>query len=316
MQSIRIDSQIKAASTVNTENLRRTNIYNDANENISVIYPSPSLESYESRLFELLSNCSKVDWKLEWTMRPDYVSYYYYGSEVYWSLLLYVNNLSSIEDFIDLDYILIPTQSALNLILSTRYRSDDFYDVTPNNNVVNPNAKYYKKYPLDDSEKTKRNAEKSKADFVAQPAPPVITPPPSLISITDNYTLSATDIINEYVILRYIPANISTLSFKLKELIYIQKYAYDYVLIANEDSKHKKISWSAADCPYGSGMAAFIDEAGLEIEISYLYDANNQDNAIPTVIVDGGIFTKAVDTSGQTPQVIDGGGYTTVDLFW
>jgi hypothetical protein len=294
MRSINTDSSRNSSSILNPESLRRTNIYHDDETNISVIYPSPSIDAYEKKLFELLSNCDKVEWKPEWYMRPDYVSKQFYGTEMYWSLILYINNISSIEDFNCNDYILVPSLPSLSDLLRERYDPNDIVNVTPTTSDVNPEAKLYKKYPLDNDELNKKSADARVNNFEVSPETPPIYDPPSLLRLTETYTLTADHISGAYVSLSYIPVNVSTISFKLSDLTYNQKYAYDYILTIDDEYKHKKISWKATDCPYGSGLEAILDEVGMVIEITYIYDENAQDQEVPTQTIDGGVFT-AVD---------------------
>ena len=75
-------------------------------------FTSPSLWTIEKNLFFLLRNSVEKDFEPKYKMKPDYLSYDEYGTTILAPILMFVNNIMSIEDF-DLDTVVIPELSTI-----------------------------------------------------------------------------------------------------------------------------------------------------------------------------------------------------------
>ena len=80
------------------------------------IFPNPSLEVVDRNLFFLLRNSVEKDFDAKYRFRPDYLSFNEYGTSLLWQMLMYINNVFSIEDF-DLVRVLIPSIHSITEIL-------------------------------------------------------------------------------------------------------------------------------------------------------------------------------------------------------
>jgi len=105
-----IDSEVKQRVKIPfdidyfTERLRTVNEY--------FIFPSPELWGLKKNLFLLYKNSTKIKFDAKYKMKPEYLSFDEYGTVILAPVLMYVNNVSCVEEF-SLDYVLIPTKEAI-----------------------------------------------------------------------------------------------------------------------------------------------------------------------------------------------------------
>jgi len=90
-------------------------------ENDYFTFPDPNLWTLDKNLYYLLRNSDEVQFERKYNYRPDYLSFDYYGTAILWELLLYVNNVFSLEDFV-LDTVVIPTISAITYVLQDTFQ--------------------------------------------------------------------------------------------------------------------------------------------------------------------------------------------------
>jgi len=100
------------------DNLRGYYIDGSIPEKLNVIYPSASIEKLEDVYFRLLFESDIITFNEKWNMRPDYASYDIYGSIIYWPVLLFINNIQSIELFRNLEHIISPRIAAMEEIIN------------------------------------------------------------------------------------------------------------------------------------------------------------------------------------------------------
>ncbi len=91
-------------------------------------FTSPSLWSLEKNLFYLLRHSTKKDFESKYIMRPDYLSYDEYNTVVLAPLLMYVNNVVSIEEF-DLNEVVVPQLSAIIKITEDNFAQNNLEEV-------------------------------------------------------------------------------------------------------------------------------------------------------------------------------------------
>lgn len=252
---------IKAAATTNSlqptdlDNMRTTFIDNDPTTGISIKFPSFNLDVYEKNRFYLLSKSTQIDFSTRWNMRPDYASYDLYGgSEFYWPLLLYLNNIESIEAFTNLETILAPPHNViLDILRDVQYKkmTNGLVDSEIIKKRINP---AYIEFPnskvntnlLDSNNQLKSNI-------------PVYKNEVTSTEITDQFTLTNLDITNKYVDLSNEVSNISTLVLYLSPFLNTPiKFSYDYTLIYNDKNKLNRISWNPIDIIQNLTSSQFI----------------------------------------------------------
>jgi hypothetical protein len=92
-------------------------------------FPSPDLSTLEENLYFLLRNATELVFKPRYNFRPEYLSYDIYGTPALAPILLFVNNIGSVEDFFDLPKVVIPTLDSITKMLSDIYPAEDISDL-------------------------------------------------------------------------------------------------------------------------------------------------------------------------------------------
>jgi len=98
-------------------------------ENDYFTFPDPNLTTLDKNLYYLLKHSEEVPFESKYTYRPDYMSFDYYGTVILWEMLLYINNVFSVEDF-DLDRVVIPSLDAVTFILKDIFQIPESEDLT------------------------------------------------------------------------------------------------------------------------------------------------------------------------------------------
>lgn len=91
-------------------------------------FPSPTLSTIEKYLFFLLRNSTVkiMDAKYRW--KPDYLSHAEYGTVILWELLMYVNQVFSVEDF-NLKEVVVPSLPAIIEMNQANFPKKDVNDL-------------------------------------------------------------------------------------------------------------------------------------------------------------------------------------------
>jgi len=150
MESIRGEAKRNAELAVDIDNFRSRYLDITDDGDITVIFPSSEIFSFEKNFFLLLSNAEKVKFIPRWHQRPDYCSYDYYNNTIFWPMILFVNRVASTEDFRNMDEVLIPPFSSILQVVKDRVTDEPVSIVET---VTYSEARYYKIFPLDDREK-------------------------------------------------------------------------------------------------------------------------------------------------------------------
>ena len=114
--------------TIDRESRQRANLAIDINfagdryrtDNGIFTFPAPSLDAIDQYLYFLLQNSSEKKFERQYFMRPDYLSFDEYGTVSLALLLMYVNAVPSLEAF-DLEYVVIPSMSAITEMLKDKF---------------------------------------------------------------------------------------------------------------------------------------------------------------------------------------------------
>ena len=86
----------------------------------SIIIPSPNIWTIQKNFYFLLRHSEKKQFDKKYVMKPSYLSYDEYGTVILSNLLMYINSVSSIEDF-NLDQVIIPDLNAIVYITRDNY---------------------------------------------------------------------------------------------------------------------------------------------------------------------------------------------------
>lgn len=97
-------------------------------ENNLYTFSSPSFSVLEKNLYYLLVNSVEKQFNTKYKYKPSYLSYDEYGTVILSPILMYVNNVMSIEDF-DLKTVVIPRFSAIKEICKDKIPKEDVQDL-------------------------------------------------------------------------------------------------------------------------------------------------------------------------------------------
>jgi hypothetical protein len=98
-------------------------------ENDLFTFPDPNLKTLEENLYFLLRNATELVFKPRYNFKPEYLSFDVYGTPALSPVLMFVNNIGSVEDFVDLPKIVIPSLDAITTILSDIFPVEDIADL-------------------------------------------------------------------------------------------------------------------------------------------------------------------------------------------
>jgi len=97
-------------------------------ENDYFSFPDPNLTTIDRNLFYLLRNSDELPFESKYNYRPDYLSFDLYGTVLLWELLLYVNGVPSVEDFV-LERVIAPSLESIIFILQDSFPERDVDDL-------------------------------------------------------------------------------------------------------------------------------------------------------------------------------------------
>lgn len=98
-------------------------------ENELFTFPNPNLTTLEENLFYLLRNAVELVFKPRYNFRPEYLSFDVYGTPALAPILLFVNNVASVEEFFNLPKVVIPTMDSITNILPDIFPEEDIEDL-------------------------------------------------------------------------------------------------------------------------------------------------------------------------------------------
>ena len=237
------------------DNFRRFYSMKETNneETINIRFCAPSIIALENNRFYLLANSNKKPLKPSNYYRPDYVSYEEYGTTNLWSMILFINNIPSIEEFNKED-ILVPTASSV-LILSDRVAGLNIdKEIVPLHTLepkATPNL-FTQKILIPEYK-----------DNVIQP--PII-PTPSISFVREPlYTVDVVTVRERYVNLTYEPLP-STVTIKTEGgTNYL--YGKHYTIIKGNKG-YNRLTWDPRQLTSGVGMVSVLTE-GTQFEVTY-----------------------------------------------
>lgn len=125
--SVTIDKETKQLIRSPLDISKMSDRYKTANDIYS--FPSPTLATIEKNLYFLLRNSRTEKFKGEYKFKPDYLSYDEYNTVILDQLLMYINNVKTVEEF-DLQTVIIPTFDAIVSILSDDFPEKEASELT------------------------------------------------------------------------------------------------------------------------------------------------------------------------------------------
>jgi len=152
MQSIKHAAKRNSELATNIDNFRERYKETNYDGTIDVTFPSGNIKTLDKNFFKLLAGSNTVPFKPKWHQRPDYVSIDFYNTPMFWQLILYINRISSIEDFRDLEIVYVPPFSLIIDIMRDRVPESEAINLDAEVET-HSEARYFKIYPLDEREK-------------------------------------------------------------------------------------------------------------------------------------------------------------------
>ena len=220
-------------------------------ETIFVKFIAPKIIAFEEYRFYLLQNSETKPLSPANYYRPDYVSYTEYGTINLWALLLFINDIPTIEDF-DVENILVPTQKSILEI---------------SRNVLARNL-VTELVPLQDLAPSATSPLFSRVEnlpFIHAPVVTPVLPPVNTYFMQETFTVDVVIARQRYVDLLYAPTPGSVLLQVPGGPSYI--YGKHYTIIKGNKGLNR-LTWDPKLIPNGSGMVSILVE-GTEFQVSY-----------------------------------------------
>lgn len=211
--------------------------------NVDISFVSPIFSVYENHRFMLLANSTIEQMTPRWKYRPDYLSYDKYGTTAWWQMLMWLNNIKSIEYFTE-DTVIVPTSDAVAKIEQEAYLSGGYID-------INEDEKHKKTLftlyinPTSNIEKIKNSGAQSTID--------------DLVNITDKekeFNREVFDLTIPMLRMRYVDLQYEPIEDSIKMVANCRPnliYNKHYKLIEDDNKEKKRITWDPD----------IIDNAGL-----------------------------------------------------
>lgn len=155
METLLTETSTNLSNPLDIDKLRERYInylFDDHGKSIlRVEYPSFGIDIYSNNLFIFLNDCEKKEMIPKWERRPSYVSEDMYNTPIYWPVILYVNRIDCMENFIGLRYVLVPSLNSIYKLLDDLMElSSSPISIYEDDDVST--AIVYKKYAIDHSE--------------------------------------------------------------------------------------------------------------------------------------------------------------------
>ncbi len=270
MFTIKNDAKEKSRNPYCLDNFRSRYVEIDWSTGRSVIFPSFEIYAYEHHFFRLLSEAKKETFKPRWEKRPDYASFDMYETEVYWTLLLFVNNIFSIEDFVDLDFIFVPPMNLVRSIVDDRVSKSEIEVI--NKETIAP-VNIFKMFARRQITKTQNDNNQMIENIKSMNSVNIddLITTKLLDEKIENITLTENDLVNQYIILPNNVLNETSIVLFVGDFSIPQKYGYDYVLKYDSNINLNIVSWQDADCIGRKSNMKYLLVEGDILHIKYVY---------------------------------------------
>ena len=238
MQNIQQEARILSKSQLDIDLLRRS--YVKVDSGVTVHFVSPYLLAYEKYRHFLLANSIKKKLVPQYFYRPDYLSYDIYGTTIFWTVLLFINNVTCLEEF-KIDEVYIPTYFSISAMSEL---NEEEKNITDLDDIVEEKEFWPKLY--EPNNYTQYIKDSTVSSF------PNLQP-----YRRESFIISIDNINNQYVDLNQIPV-IESIVVRLKDQVFVPLYGVHYIIKENVDGDNMTLSWSDSDSPSGTGMGNVI----------------------------------------------------------
>jgi hypothetical protein len=223
-----------------------------SNETILVQFVAPKIIAFEDYRFVLLQNSRTELLQPSKYFRPDYVSFDEYGTPNLWALIMFINNVPTMEDFI-LENILIPSETIVSKIALDVLNKKLLTEIVPLTDYPLPPTS-----PLFYRQKTLPT-------FKTETPVDTTFRPTDMYFYRESFTIDVVTARQRYVDLEYeaVPESI-VLKIKDKPNYLYSKH---YSLIKGTKGNNR-ITWDPRKITNGIGLMSVLVE-GTEFEISY-----------------------------------------------
>ena len=221
-------------------------------ETIFIQFVAPKLFLFEEYRFSLLQNSETRELDPEYYYRPDYLSYNEYGTINLWAMLLFINDIPTVEDFI-VENIKVPSkQSILSLTRSATERKTLQEIVKLHDLPAKATPPLYAR---------KKSIPENN---IPDPSAPLFTPS-DMYFARDVFTLDLVNVRNRYVDLTYEPVEDSVNLNIVDSPNYLKGKHYDIIRGGNG---YNRLTWDPRKISSGIGLVDVLTE-GTQFEVSY-----------------------------------------------
>lgn len=229
--------------------LRETN----PDEDILVQFVAPKIIAYEEYRYYLLQNSVRKHLEPNRYYRPDYVSFDEYGTTNLWALLLFINDIPTIEDF-TAENILIPSKISISHIGREAVRRDLITEIVPLHDLPpSPTPPlYYRK--------------QSVPQYIDYEAKATVFQPANLYFNRENFTVDVVIARQRFIDLELEAVEGSVTLNVRNNPNYI--YEKHYILIKGRTG-YNRVSWDPRSLPSGGIGLVNVMIEGIDFEIQY-----------------------------------------------
>jgi len=252
--SIKDEADILTKLSSDLDNFRRFYSMKEENENESILiqFVAPKISAFEDYRFYLLKNSVKKPLASNRYYRPDYVSYDEYETINYWALLLFLNDIPTIEDF-EVEEIFVPTAASLIDVSNDILTKDLLHEIVPLTDLPpKATAPLYSRVQV-------------KPKYVIPTTPVVPFIPVTLYYNRESFTIDVVIARQRYIDLQFEPVA-NSVDLKVKDspnFIYGKHYA-----IIRGSKGNNRLTWDARQINNGVGLNSVLVE-GVQFEVSY-----------------------------------------------
>jgi hypothetical protein len=102
----------------------------NSEEEIFIQFVAPKLFLFEEHRFALLQNSETKELEPDFYYRPDYLSYEEYGTTNWWPMLLFINDIPTIEDF-NVPNVKIPNKDMISRLIDSAASRKTLQEIVP-----------------------------------------------------------------------------------------------------------------------------------------------------------------------------------------
>lgn len=246
--------------SVDVDKHRRRLLKTDGN--VSVQFVGPVITTFEKFRFFLLKNSEVRTLKENFKFRPDYLSHDEYGTVALWPLLLFINDVASIEEF-DLEEVIVPNYTSILQI--TRFTELNIDPIDLDAQAKEPSREEKIVLYTNKISPTLVDQTGTANTLTQQPEDPVFY-------IRRRIVLTEVDILNQSVDLALTPI-VESVTLKIQGQDFAPIYNTHWSIIERPDGSLRRVTWSDDNNPEGTGLVDVV-EVGTVLEFQYVQDEN------------------------------------------